>query len=79
MFPTALFGGKTSTRTTLKAFMDSTFQGPQQVFFSLGGGVVRELGESQEEMSFGYQECTWTQEGPEQIFVFPLMPFWSSH
>lgn len=62
-----------------KVLVDSTIPRPQQVFFSLGGGVVRELEESQEEMSFGYQECTWRLENPEQIFVFPLMPSWSSH
>lgn len=55
------------------------FQGLQQVFFSLEGGALGSLGESQEETSFRYQECTWSLEDPEQIFVFPLMPSWSSH
>lgn len=46
------------------------------VFVFRERGWSGEPGDSQEEMSFGYQECVWD---PEQIFVFPLMPSWSSH
>lgn len=60
----------------IKGFDGLHYSKDPSMFFSLGKEWSEELGDSQEEMSFGYQECV---QDPEQIFVFPLMPSWSSH
>lgn len=72
-----LLGGETSTQLVPKDVPEGwplSFCGPGTCFFlSLGGDELRE---PQEEMSFGCQDYI---QYPDQIFVFPLMPFWSSH
>lgn len=80
MLLTAPLGEKIAIQIVPKALVDSTIPGTPAGVFLLRGGVVWGAGKvTRGNVIWIPGMYSERPEDPEQIFVFPLMPSWSSH